>query len=241
MTVNFQVGTRSIAGIVAIACTLLSAHAALAYINAPSQLPKGIQIAPLKALNRYQQGLEAVANGDLLEAIANFDRAIKLDPRYFQAYIERGNVKDALLDLPGAIDDFTMAISIDPKSAPAYYNRATVLGKSGRRQLAIADYNMAILIDPQYAQAYVNRGNELDDLGDTKGAIDSYNKALAIRPNYALAILNRGIAYGRSGNRRRAIVDIQQAANLFKATGNLDRYNRALKMIADLQQKQVKK
>lgn len=237
MGVNLQIRTWLVGVTMAM---VLQPHLTNAYVPDPTQLLPRVNIAPVNAFNRYQQGLKAAATGDLLQAIANFDRAIKLDPRYFQAYIERGNVKDALQDLPGAIADFTTAIGIDPKSAPAYYNRATVMSRSGRRQAAIVDYNKAIEINPKYAQAYLNRGNELDDLGDLQGALQSYNAAIAIRPNYALAFLNRGIAYGRAGNRSKAIADLQHAANLFKSVGNLDRYNRVLKMIADLQAKKVK-
>jgi tetratricopeptide (TPR) repeat protein len=238
MGVNMQVGTWLVGGTMAMAMAL-DPHLAHAYVPDRTQAFPTVNIAPINALDRYQQGLSAVSTGDLIQAIVNFNRAIELDPRYFQAYIERGNVKDALQDLPGAIADFTTAIALNPKSAPAYYNRATVMSRSGRRQAAIADYDRAIAINPRYAQAYLNRGNELDDLGDTAGALKSYNAAISIRPNYALAFLNRGIAYGRAGNRPKAIADLQQAADLFKAGGNLDRYKRALKMIADLQAKKV--
>lgn len=234
MGVNLQIRTWLVGVTMAM---VLQPHLTHAYVPDPTQLLPRVNIAPVNAFNQYQQGLNAAATGDFIQAIANFDRAIKLDPRYFQAYIERGNVKDALQDLPGAIADFTTAIGINPKSAPAYYNRATVMSRSGRRQAAIVDYDKAIEINPKYAQAYLNRGNELDDLGDLQGALKSYNAAIAIRPNYALAFLNRGIAYGRAGNRTKAIADLRHAANLFKSVGNLDRYNRALKMIADLQAK----
>ncbi|WP_309740982.1 tetratricopeptide repeat protein [Chamaesiphon sp. OTE_20_metabat_361] len=194
------------------------------------------------ASRQYQQGLAALEAGDTATAIASFDRAIALDPQYFPAYIERGNVKDSLGDFSGAAADYTIAISLDSRSAAAYYNRGTVLSKSGNHQAAVADYNLAIGIDPNYAQAYMNRGNELDDLGNFAGAIASYDRAVAIDPNYALAYLNRGIAYGRAGDRdfpqgtlrERAIADLQVAAKLFEQTGNLDRYERALKMISNL-------
>jgi tetratricopeptide (TPR) repeat protein len=194
-----------------------------------------IEVNAVTVSGRYQQGLAAVAAGNLTQAIASFDRAIALDPQYFPAYIERGNVKDGMGDFDGAAADYTIAISIDPRSAAAYYNRGTVMSKSGNHQAAVSDYNMAIGIDPQYAQAYMNRGNELDDLGNSAGAIDSYNRALQLKPNYALAYLNRGIAYGRAGNRDRAISDFQFAAKLFKAAGSLDRYERAVKLLQSMQ------
>jgi tetratricopeptide (TPR) repeat protein len=198
---------------------------------APNYQQAAVDIRPVAATQQYQDGLTAVAAGNLNQAMTNFDRAIKLDPQYFQAYIERGNVKTEVGDLPGAVADYTTAIQLNPKSVAAYYNRGTVLSKSGRHQAAIADYNTAIRIDPQYAQAYMNRGNELDDLGDSAGAIASYDRAIQIRPDYALAYLNRGIAHGRSGHRPQATADLQLAAKLFKQSGQIDRYNRTLQII----------
>ena len=72
-------------------------------------------------------------------------------------------------------------------------------------------------------------------MDDVAGALTSYNRAIAIKPNYALAYLNRGIMYGRAGNRAQAIADLKQAAKLFQLIGQLDRYNRAIKMIKDIQ------
>jgi tetratricopeptide (TPR) repeat protein len=233
MARNLKVLGWLVCGTVAIS-SVFQPHATRAYTLDATESQAAVEIKSVDATRQYQQGVSAAAAGNLTQAMASFDRAITLDPQYFQAYIERGNVKDGIGDLPGAIADYTTAIALNRKSAPAYYNRGTVLSKSGRHQAAVEDYNRAIEINPQYAQAYLNRGNELDDLGNFAGAIASYDRAIQIRPNYALAYLNRGIAYGRAGNRDRAIADFQLAAKLFKADGSLDRYNRALKLIKDL-------
>jgi tetratricopeptide (TPR) repeat protein len=234
MTRNLKVAGWLIFGAMAISIGF-EPRATFAYTIAVSESQATVQIESVAATRQYQEGLTAIAAGDLTQAIANFDRAIVLDPQYFQAYIERGNVKDGIGDLPGAIADYTTAISLNPQSAAAFYNRGTVLSKSGSHQAAVNDYTIAIGVDPQYAQAYMNRGNELDDLGNSAGALADYSRALQLRPNYALAYLNRGITYGRVGNRDRAIADFKFAAKLFKAEGNLDRYYRALKLIKDLQ------
>jgi tetratricopeptide (TPR) repeat protein len=214
--------------------TIFPPQASLAFALDPTKNLARIEVQPAEAIDRYQQGLTAAAAGNFNLAITNFDRAIQLDARYFQAYIERGNVKDTVGDLSGAIADYTTAISIDPKFAAAYYNRGTVSAKNGRHPEAISDFKRAIALDPRYAPAYMNLGNELDDLGDSAGALQNYDRAISIDPKYALAYLNRGIAHERAGNRTQAIADLQLAANLFKAAGNLERYNRALRMIDNL-------
>ncbi len=216
--------------------TIVESRPTFAYTLDSAETQTAIQIDSVNAGKQYQQGVTAAAAaGNFKQAMSSFDRAITLNPQYFAAYIERGNIKDGIGDLAGAIADYTSAISIDSKSAIAYYNRATVLSKSGKHPAAIADYDKAVSIDPNYAQAYMNRGNELDDAGNSQGAIASYDRAIQLRPKYALAYLNRGIAYARAGNRDLAIADFQFAAKLFKEVGAIDRANRALDLIKDIQ------
>lgn len=242
MAQNLNVAAWLFCGTIAIS-TIFESRAALAYTIDATNGQTAIEVNDIDVSRQYQQGLAAAAAGDLAQAMASFDRAIALDPQYFPAYIERGNVKDGIGDFDGAAADYTIAISLKPRSVAAYYNRGTVLSKSGNHQAALADYNIAIGLDPQYAPAYMNRGNELDDLGNSAEAIASYNRALQLQPNYALAYLNRGIAYGRAGNRDRAIADFQVAARLFKETGNLvggasrneNPYERTLKLIKRMQ------
>jgi tetratricopeptide (TPR) repeat protein len=234
MTRNLNVAAWLVFGTLAIS-SVLAPHTALASQIDPAQSQAKINLNTVDAVGHYQQGLSAASAGDLINAIGRFDRAIAIDPKYFQAYIERGNVKDAIHDYPGAIADYTSAISIDPQVAPAYYNRGTVLSQSGQHEAAIVDYKKAIAINPQYAQAHLNLANELDDLDDVAGALANYDRAIAIKPNYALAYLNRGIMHGRAGNRAQAVTDLRQAAKLFQSIGQIDRYNRAIKMIKDIQ------
>lgn len=234
MARNLNVAVWLLCGTMTLA-TIFESRATYAYTIDPVETQAAVEIKSVDASKQYRQGITAAAAGNFTQAMSSFDRAIKLDPQYFAAYIERGNVKDGIGDLSGAIADYTTAIAIDSKSAIAHYNRATVLSKSGNHPAAIADYDRAISIDPGYTQAYMNRGNELDDAGNSQGAIASYDRAIQIRPNYALAYLNRGIAYARAGNRDRAIADLRFAAKLFKESGNLDRHDRALSLIKDIQ------
>jgi tetratricopeptide (TPR) repeat protein len=234
MTQKLNVAAWLLVGTMAISPVLLPQISWAAQPDATQSQSK-TSLNAIDAIGHYQQGLKYASLGEMQDAIGRFDRAIAINPRYFQAYIERGNVKDAIHDYPGAIADYTMAISIDAKAAPAYYNRGTVLSQSGKHEAAIVDYKKAIAIDPQYAQAHLNLANELDDLDDTAGALTNYNRAIAIKPNYALAYLNRGIMHGRAGNRAQAVTDLRQAAKLFQAVGQIDRYNRAIKMIKDIQ------
>jgi tetratricopeptide (TPR) repeat protein len=68
-------------------------------------LVSGSGIAQTTAVDYYNRGLAKQDKGDLDGAIADYNRAIELDPKYFFAYNNRGNAKKDKDDLDGAIGD----------------------------------------------------------------------------------------------------------------------------------------
>ena len=57
------------------------------------------------------------------EAIADYDKAIELNPKDAKAYYNRGNAKHQLKQYKEAIADYDKAIELNPKDANAYNNR----------------------------------------------------------------------------------------------------------------------
>ena len=69
---------------------------------------------------------------DYYGAIADYTKAIELDPDDASAYYNRGVAKNYLKDYYGAIADYTKAISLDPDNASAYKNRGIAKENSGK-------------------------------------------------------------------------------------------------------------
>ena len=151
----------------------------------------------------YKKGLKKYDQNDLKGALAEFTKAIKINPEYGDAYYSRGLVKKELLDIQGAIEDYTKAIKINPNDGRAYYDRAIL--KEGRRdfQGAIEDYKKAININPNDGRAYSNRAILYSSYNkailkkgqkrDIKGAIGDYTKVLKINPKDVVAYYYRAI------------------------------------------------
>ncbi len=161
----------------------------------------------LTAQEYFNRAYDAAENEDYEQAIADWTKAIEIDPNYTLTYYNRGIAKRRLGDISGAITDYNKVIEINPNDAGAYYNRGNAKYNFGDISGAIADYTKAIDINPNYVSAYYNRGIAKRRLGDISGAIADYNKVIEIDPNDVDAYYNRGIAKYDLGNYSGAIDD----------------------------------
>lgn len=83
-------------------------------------------IAQDAAINYLNIGLGKQLNGDLDGAIADYDSAIELHPKFTTAYVNRGVAKQSKGDLDEALADFNRALEINPKSASANHCRGLI-------------------------------------------------------------------------------------------------------------------
>jgi tetratricopeptide (TPR) repeat protein/S1-C subfamily serine protease len=152
------------------------------------------------------------------QSLSDYDRVITLNPRFGNAYNNRGLLKkNKLNDSQGALADFNQAINLNPKDVLAYNNRG-ILKKDelNDSQGALADFNQAITLNPKDALAYGNRGNLKEDkLNDSQGALADYNKAITLNSKDARAYYNRGILkYEKLNDSQGALSDYNQAITL---------------------------
>jgi|SRR4028118_62824 Tfp pilus assembly protein PilF len=170
--------------------------------------------SPLCAEDFDELGINKAEERDFEGALENFDRAIKLNPDYANAYNNRANVRHELGDSPGAIEDYTQAILLNPNCSDFHKNRGIISCELGDYRGAQADRRRAIQLDPNNDQAYNSRGFARVQMGDVPGALKHFTQAIELNPDYALAWNNRGDVYLESGNLERALEDYTRAAQL---------------------------
>lgn len=188
-------------------------------------------VPPPPPLNyaRNLSGLTYQAKGELDRALAEFSEAIKLDPKYAEAWFNRGKVYRAKGDLDHAVADYDEAIRLEP-SALRLNNRGLAYSDKGDFDRAIADYTEALRLDAKYDPAFYNRGLAYSDKGDFTRAIADYTEAIRLDSKYAPAYSNRGDAYRAKGELDNALSDHNEAIRL---EANASRYyNRGLTYLA---------
>lgn len=135
------------------------------HISTTSTGSKPFEIDRHQVKKHNRQGISNHSSGELENAIAEYDRAIALNPNYTQAYNNRGLAKGQLGDLAGAIADYNRAINLDNNYAKAYYNRALNKAALKDRAGAIADFDRA-----------ANLFHEQGDLANYQKAIEKQSR-----------------------------------------------------------------
>jgi tetratricopeptide (TPR) repeat protein len=153
-----------------------------------SNLP---QNQSLNASDYYLRGESKYENQDYGGALADYDQAIILNPKFSKAYFSRAFIKSRLKNTQGAMSDYDQVIVIDPKNIQAYFSRATLKQSLNDTQGAISDLDQVIVIDPKNIQAYFYRATSKSRLNDTRGAISDYNQVIVIDPKNTTAYIGR--------------------------------------------------
>ena len=151
----------------------------------PSPSPVTAQAPDEPDEDLVNRGIEKGKKGDLDGAIADFTRAIELNPKDDAPYYNRAQAKRLKKDAAGAIADYTRAIELGSTNPAAYNNRGNARAENNDRNGAIADYTRAIELKPDYARAYYNRAVAREAKGDVTGAAADFKRAEKLDPELA--------------------------------------------------------
>lgn len=110
------------------------------------------------------------------QATLLFDRVLKMNSSYYDAWIGKGMALGYMEDLDGALQCFENAIVIDPKNPSGWNNKGAVLLNMQSYEDALVCFNQALLIDPLNEAALRNRENTLSAMNqfETSAPAQSY-------------------------------------------------------------------
>ncbi len=113
------------------------------------------------------KGIALVKQEKVREAITAYSAALRYEPRYELALMNRGLAYLAIDEDDMAVTDFDEVIRLNPANALAYHRRGVALGRRGNFNEAIASYDTAIRLDPKLTEASTNRGLILQRAGQS--------------------------------------------------------------------------
>lgn len=190
------------------------------YQKSTSDMPDGFVYNHDLAVPYYGHGMCLVGLGKSEEALADFEKAITIDPKYAEALCERGVVLIGKGSKDKGCMDLRKAKVLKNEKAKGLYDSNACSGMSttfvtaGDAKMAskdyagaLADYTSAIQLNSDSIQPYLKRGECNVLLKKYDKAILDYNKAFKIKPDTIQIIYLRGLAYNAASNWKKAFED----------------------------------
>lgn len=126
--------------------------------------------------------------GASFSAVEDCTEAIRLRPKYAEAYYNRGRGYLGRREFDRAIADFSEAARLDPnmtercnmKLAEVYLGRGLSNFERGKYDEAIADYTMALQYDPEEPETYKVRARAYQRMDDEKKADADLAQAMSL-------------------------------------------------------------
>lgn len=148
-------------------------------------------VVPESATLHAVLGLRWAERGALDEAIAEFQRALALEPTA-PVYWHLGAALAARGDRAAAVRHLSQAIALDPANGPMRYDLASVLLQEGRIDEAVAELRQVVAETPGFAEAHARLGVALAAQGALEEAASAFRRALELKPELEEA--RRGLA-----------------------------------------------
>lgn len=168
-------------------------------------------------------GMSLVDRGELAEACAQFEEALRIAPGDLDALDNYASTLLRMNRLDEAEPLFRKALSLAPARANLHHHLGMLLQARGSYDEALLYLNEAVRLFPGYAAAHASRGQVLEALGRLDEARAAYERAFELRPSYAPASMNLARLCMRTNDFDRAARVLERAVELDPANAEAHR------------------
>jgi tetratricopeptide (TPR) repeat protein len=131
---------------------------------------------PDKGLGSLGKGMGYFTGGDMVRALAQFDRALTFNPTLWQAHGFLGLIYDREGQFAPAVMHYREGLRIDPRSATLYNDLGMSYYLQGEYGSAVDTYSKALAIDALNPKICNNLGLALAKAGRYQEALEAFRK-----------------------------------------------------------------
>jgi tetratricopeptide (TPR) repeat protein len=171
-----------------------------------------------RAEQAYQDGAMDLQSDLPTNALADFSRAIQLDPKSAPAYIGRAGARLGLKDFTNAIADCSTAIELDPTNERALFIRGTARLQLQDFDGTISDLSKALSLSSDDEQAHFYRAVAQIHTRDWDSSKADFTKAIQLNPYNAKSYQGRALVEMKLKEYENTIMDASNAIQLDTTT-----------------------
>jgi tetratricopeptide (TPR) repeat protein len=158
---------------------------------------------PEHARPYLNRAIAKYSSGDRKSAFNDIYRALKIDPKYAEAYYIRGiyyrddgeyGKAQALSDFSKAMENTSPQQKLKPEYANLYFEYALIKSKIVGAATSLSDFDQIIKLNPNYIDAYFARAIIKQNVSGVKAALNDFDMALKLKPDYAITYTRLDIA-----------------------------------------------
>jgi tetratricopeptide (TPR) repeat protein len=183
---------------------------------------------PAQRIDIFVEAQQAVARAELLNeqgldmvALAEFERAIAINPRMTTAYMGIADIQQRQGNYAQAEVHFRRAAEIEPANFSAHYGQGLMLQLLDRIAEAVRAYLRALQLQPTDFDANLNLATAYLQLGEPAAGLIYAQRAVNLQADSGPARVNLGAIYAALGDHESAVIEYQQAAELIDLSPQL--------------------
>jgi len=138
---------------------------------------KADQTPPVSVRDHYLIAGVYTRQGRHAEALTLLNHALRLNPKHYWSWLQRGICHHDQEEYKEAAGDFQVCVVLWPEFAWGHFNLGCALYKSGQKAEAIEAYTAALERDPDFVLTYWNRGLAYQELQQYAQALADFDKS----------------------------------------------------------------
>jgi tetratricopeptide (TPR) repeat protein len=157
----------------------------------------------------YQKGVNQMASEKLEDAIRSFELALRIDPKYVDAWIKKGYAHFHLGQYTVAIHSYDKALDIDLNDGEAWNMKGLAYYKMNNYEKAVEACEKAIDINPNDGMSWYNKACYLTVVGRVDEGMEALKRSIEIDISYAKrAVRDRDFENAKAEEGFRRIIEV---------------------------------
>jgi len=161
-------------------------------------------------------------------AVQYFSKAVTLDRKSVDSWLEMGDVLLAHDKVSGADESFSRVIQLDSENARAWLGKGKAMQRLGRWGAAIQCLDRYTALAPEDKEAWLMKAETLHDKGKLERALEAYDRYLSIAPDNSKALGRKGEVLNALGRPDEARAALEESLRLDPKNKDAERWLRTV-------------